>query len=55
MHFEGQRSLKVGQIQKSYGFPGGLVGKESTCSVDSALGSVPGLGRCPGGGHSNPL
>ena len=28
--------------------------KESTCSVGD-LGSIPGLGRCPGGGHGNPL
>ena len=35
------------------GFPGGSDGKESTCSVGD-LGSVPGLGRSPGGGHGNP-
>ena len=31
-----------------------LVGKESTCNVGE-LGSIPGLGRSPGGGHGNPL
>ena len=36
------------------GFCGGLVGKESTCDVGD-LGSIPGLGRSLGGGHSNPL
>ena len=36
------------------GFPGGLVGKESTCNVGD-LGLIPGLGRSPGGGHGNPL
>ena len=36
------------------GFPGGLDGKESTCSVGD-LGSIPGLGRSPGGGNGNPL
>ena len=36
------------------GFPGGTVGKESTCKVKD-LGSIPGLGRSPGGGHGNPL
>ena len=36
------------------GFPGGSVGKESTCNVED-LGSIPGLGRFPGGGHGNPL
>ena len=28
--------------------------KESTCNAGD-LGSIPGLGRCPGGGNSNPL
>ena len=36
------------------GFPGGSDGKESTYSVGD-LGSIPGLGRSPGGGHGNPL
>ena len=36
------------------GFPGGSVGKESTCNA-GGLGLIPGLGRSPGGGHSNPL
>ena len=36
------------------GFPGGSDGKESTCNAGD-LGSVPGLGRFPGGGHGNPL
>jgi len=36
------------------GFPGGLDGKESACSVGD-LGSIPGLGRSPGGGHGNSL
>ena len=35
------------------GFPGGSDGKESTCNVGD-LGSIPGLGRSPGGGHGNP-
>ena len=35
------------------GFPSGLGGKESACSVGD-LGSVPGLGRSSGGGHGNP-
>ena len=34
--------------------PGGSDGKESACSVGD-LGLIPGLGRSPGGGHSNPL
>ena len=36
------------------GFPGGLDGKESACSARD-LGSIPGLGRLPGGGRGNPL
>ena len=32
----------------------GLDSKESTCNVGD-LGSIPGLGRSPGGGHGNPL
>ena len=29
-------------------------GEESACNVED-LGSIPGLGRSPGGGHGNPL
>ena len=36
------------------GFPGGSDGKESACNVGD-LGSIPGLGRSPRGGHGNPL
>ena len=36
------------------GFPGGSDGKEFTCNVGD-LGSIPGLGRSPGGGNGNPL
>ena len=32
------------------GFPGGSAGKESACNVVD-LGSIPGLGRSPGGGN----
>ena len=36
------------------GLPWWLSSKESTCNTrDSGL--IPGLGRCPGGGHGNPL
>ena len=39
------------------GFPGGSVGKESTCNAGDAgdAGLIPESGRSPGGGHSNPL
>ena len=36
------------------GFPGGSDGEESTCNAGD-LGSIPRLGRSPGGGHGNPL
>ena len=36
------------------GFPGGSDGEESVCNVGDP-GSIPGLGRSPGGGHGNPL
>ena len=35
-------------------FPWWLSGKESACRA-ADLGSIPGLGRSPGGGHGNPL
>ena len=36
------------------GFSGGSDSKESVCNVGE-LGSISGLGRCPRGGHGNPL
>ena len=36
------------------GFAGGSEGKESACNAGD-LGSIPGLGRSPRGGHGNPL
>ena len=35
-------------------FPSGSDSKESACCAGD-LGSIPGLGRSPGGGHGNPL
>ena len=35
-------------------FPGGSDDKETACDTGD-LGSIPGLGRFPGGGHGNPL
>ena len=48
--------LDKGRLPKPVflGFPGGLDGKESTCNAGDA-GLIPGLGRSPGEGHSNPL
>ena len=37
-----------------YGLPWWLSGKESACNAGDQ-GSIPGLGRSPGGGQSNPL
>ena len=41
-------------ISPSSGFLGSTAGKESTCNMGD-LGSIPGLGRSPRGGHGNPL
>ena len=38
----------------SRGFPGGSVDKKSACSAED-LSLIPGSGRSPGEGHSNPL
>ena len=50
------------QTDQSYylareGFPNGSVSKESACNTDNTGdgGSIPGLGRFPGGGDGNPL
>ena len=39
------------------GLPWWLSSKESVCNAGDAgdLGSIPGSGRSPGGGHGNPL
>ena len=40
------------------GFPGGTSDKEPACPTQGDLrdvGLIPGLGRCPGGGHGDPL
>ena len=40
-----------------YGLPQWLSGKESACNAGDVgdVGSIPGSGRSPGGGHGNPL
>ena len=38
------------QLYDHEGFPGGSDGKDSACNVGD-VGSIPGLGRSPGGGH----
>ena len=39
------------------GFPDGSAGKETACNAGDTgdAGSIPGLGRPPGGGNDNPL
>ena len=44
----------LGVLLALFGFPGGSDRKESACNVGD-LGSIPGLGRSPGGGHGNPF
>ena len=46
--------LQPTNLFSSQGFPGGSDGKESTCNVGDP-GSIPELGRSPGGGHGHPL
>ena len=41
-------------IKVKWSFPGISDGKESDCN-EGDLGSVPGLGRSPRGGHGHPL
>ena len=41
-------------LSKEMGLPRWLSGKEPTCNAGDT-GSTSGLGRCPGGGHGNPL
>ena len=44
-------------IHTIYGLPQWLSGKESTCNAGDTedAGLIPGSGRSPGGGHSNPV
>ena len=41
-------------VMMALGFPGGSSNKESACNAGD-LGWISGWGRCPGGGHGNPL
>ena len=41
-------------MNKDEPFPDSSAGKESTCNAGD-LGSIPGLGRCPGEGKGYPL
>ena len=52
------KTLQKGGIEGIYlnimGFHGTSDGKEYACNAGD-LGSIPGLGKSPGGGHGNPL
>ena len=48
------RELKKEEINVICGFPGGSDGRGSTCNAGDP-GSLPGLGRSPGGGKGCPL
>ena len=47
-----QKRKQLETIKK--GFPGGSVVKNVPAKAED-MGSIPGLGRSPGGGHGNPL
>ena len=47
------QSLRI-KTSEIWSFPRGSDSKESTRNA-GVLGSIPRLGRCPGGGHGNPL
>ena len=47
------RFFKI-EISYKHSFPGGSDSKEPACNAGD-LGSIPGSGRSPGGGHGNPL
>ena len=51
-YFNGKEKVK--EEVRQTGFPAGSNGKGSACNAGD-LGLIPGLGRSPGGGHSNPL
>jgi len=51
--------LQFSSVYTWMGFPGGSVGKESACNGGGGdagdMGSIPGSGRSPGGGHGLPV
>ena len=46
--------FSISQVYLANDLPGGSDGKEYTCNAGDQ-GSIPRLGRVPGGGHDNPL
>ena len=49
-----RKMLDLKLTQNVLGLTQWLSGKESACNEEN-LGSIPGFGRSPGGGHGNPL
>ena len=51
------RHLGLPALYNLSGFPGGAAGEEPACHAGDLrdVGSIPGSGRFPGGGHGNPL
>ena len=49
--------IKKGCVHSPQGFPGGASGKVLPANAGDIkdMGSIPGRGRSPGGGHSSPL
>ena len=52
-----KRQVLIQVIAISEGFPGGASGENPPTNAENIrdAGSIPGSGRCPGGGRSNPL
>ena len=50
-------TIIIEHLLRVRGFPGGASGKEPPANTGDTrdAGSIPGLGRSPGGGHDNPL
>ena len=46
--------IVLGNSRQRRGLPWWFSDKESACN-EADSGSIPGLGRSPGGGHGNPL
>ena len=53
-HFIFSRNVPLYLYLQIYWYIGGSDGKESVCKVGDP-GSIPGLGKCPGKGNSNPV
>ena len=52
-HWSGTVNFVLYFIRTTLGIPGGASGKDAGHLRN--MGSIPGLGKCPGEGHANPL